>query len=147
MHSNRCHVCWANIWTKLHVQATSKSNSGHSNLFFIFRWLFLGGSLGQFANEKRRKTASYSFLQFESTNVAVVGYTSKLTYCEGHIKAYNYYRLCCEDRLTTVRGEPQSRWLEPRCRQSVKWKQEAQLFTFLLIIIFSSFLCHIQAAN
>lgn len=41
---------------------------------------------GQYANGTRRKTVSYPLLQFESTNVAVMGYTSKLAYCEGHIK-------------------------------------------------------------
>lgn len=41
---------------------------------------------GQYANGTRRKTVSYPLLQFESTNVAVMGYTSKLAYCEGRIK-------------------------------------------------------------
>lgn len=53
---------------------------------FCFLVTFPRGSPGQHANGTRRKTVRYPFLQFESTNVAVMGSTSKLPYCEGHTK-------------------------------------------------------------
>lgn len=53
---------------------------------FCFLVTFPGGSPGQYANGTRRKTVSYPFLQFESTTLVVMGYTSKLTYFEGQSK-------------------------------------------------------------
>lgn len=53
---------------------------------FCFLVTFPRGSPGQYANGTRRKAVSYPFLQFESTTAVVMGYTSKLAYCEGQSK-------------------------------------------------------------